>query len=121
MTFVKGSTVLSGQVIMMTMAPAMNARITEMIGRPSAAPNLRIHAGTFDAGGRCSDVPGCFADTAMQTPPLWGRFRDDVLARKLFLYHNISNEKKQALSPQGARFFVNHISRSLLAPAALKE
>src|SRR5438132_6160194 len=97
MTFVKGSTVLSGQVIMMTMAPAMNARITEIMGRPSAAPILRIHVGTFDAGGRCSDVSGCFADTAMQASSSVGTVsRRRFLARKLFLYHNISNEKKQA-------------------------
>jgi hypothetical protein len=51
--FVKGSTVLSGQVIRMTMAPAIIARITAKMGGPIAAPYFRALDPSLDARERC--------------------------------------------------------------------
>src|SRR5207248_7716958 len=73
MTFVKGSTCLLGQVIKMTMAPAINARITAMTGPPSPARILRVHVPNLDAGGRSSDASGCLTGTAMLTSSSVGR------------------------------------------------
>src|ERR1700694_866413 len=105
MMLVKGSTVLSGQVIRMTIAPAMNAKIIATIGRASDVPSARNLVINLDAaGGRCSDVSGCLSGTAIHL--LLGRRRrcrqykikygQQVYPEKLFFNNNIRSDNKQA-------------------------
>src|SRR5579875_3158426 len=71
MTLVKGSTVLSGQVIRMTIAPATNAKITATRGRTSDAPSARNPIlSPLATGGRRSDVSsGGASSSAIHLPP----------------------------------------------------
>src|SRR5947209_13992510 len=57
------------EVIMMTMPPAMMARMTEKTGRPIAEPNLRIHFRNPGAVGRRAAPPRGRVGTAIVVYP----------------------------------------------------